>query len=136
MPGAVNGAGGSGSYFPSTPGVSGGPQSNGMSANALPAQTPGFPGYSLRTGLDAGYTTTPYASGAATPVAEVAPGGDVSGAKSAVSKLTKRIGAELHRMTIDAPDWTTWHATKMARELIWWKPGMIPMEQFVPISNA
>lgn len=63
------------------------------------------------------------------------------GAKSAVQKLTDRIGRELNEQTVNAPDWRTWHAMKMARELLWQgdikkgRPGF-DMKEFVPISNA
>lgn len=59
-----------------------------------------------------------------------------SGARSAVKKLTDRIGAEIYKLTIDAPDWATWHGIKMARELIWTRGGTLPLRDIVPISNA
>jgi hypothetical protein len=57
-------------------------------------------------------------------------------AKRAVARLTDRIGQELYKLTIDAPTWKHWHATKMARELIWWRQNTIPLEDFVTISNS
>lgn len=57
-------------------------------------------------------------------------------ARAAVAKLTDRIGAEIYKMTIDAPDWTTWHSIKMARELLWKRGGDLPLANLVPISNA
>lgn len=59
-----------------------------------------------------------------------------SGARAAVKKLTDRIGAEIYKLTIDAPDWATWHGIKMARELIWSRGGSLPLRDLVPISNA
>ncbi|PWN32572.1 acyltransferase, partial [Meira miltonrushii] len=61
---------------------------------------------------------------------------NTTSARNAVSKLTDRIGTEIYKMTIDAPDWTTWHSVKMARELIWKKNGQLPLRDLVPISNA
>ncbi|CAO1628945.1 unnamed protein product [Parajaminaea phylloscopi] len=62
------------------------------------------------------------------------------GAKGAVQKLTDRIGSELNAITINAPDWKTWHAMKVARELLWSgksKGGQeMDIRQIVPISNA
>lgn len=57
-------------------------------------------------------------------------------ARMAVAKLTDRIGAEIYKMTIDAPDWRTWHSIKMTRELIWKRSGELPLQNLVSISNA
>ncbi|PWN40212.1 hypothetical protein IE81DRAFT_349442 [Ceraceosorus guamensis] len=111
------------------------PRSSGDTASG--AATPAFPGHSLKLGLD-----TATASG---PSAPPTPGlgGPTTGeqdaaaaAKRAVAKLTDKIGEEIHKMTIDAPDWKTWHAAKMARELVWWRPAMVPLKDFVEITNA
>lgn len=66
------------------------------------------------------------------------------GAKGAVQKLTDRIRAELAAITINAPDWKTWHAMKVARELFWARQGRgreggesgLDIKQIVPVSNA
>ncbi|UZJ54094.1 hypothetical protein CBS101457_003414 [Exobasidium rhododendri] len=60
----------------------------------------------------------------------------LSSARTAVARLTDRIGAEIYKMTIDAPDWKTWHSIKMAREIIWSRGGDLPLENLVSISNA
>lgn len=61
-------------------------------------------------------------------------------AKGAVQKLTDRIGTELNAITINAPDWKTWHAMKVARELFWAgkrKGGSdLDVKLLVPLSNA
>lgn len=64
-----------------------------------------------------------------------------SGAKAAVQKLTDRIGRELNEITFNAPDWKTWHAMKVARELFWQgeskKGGTeLDVRLLVPLSNA
>ncbi|PWN17985.1 hypothetical protein BCV69DRAFT_90359 [Microstroma glucosiphilum] len=62
-------------------------------------------------------------------------------AKDAVQKLTDRISREMNQITINAPDWKTWHAMKVARELLWQgdakKGGTeLDLTHIVPISNA
>jgi hypothetical protein len=62
-------------------------------------------------------------------------------AKDAVQKLTDRISREMNQITINAPDWKTWHAMKVARELLWQgdakKGGTeLDLANIVPISNA
>lgn len=65
-----------------------------------------------------------------------------TGAKAAVQKLTDRIGRELNEITFNAPDWKTWHAMKVSRELFWQgqssKKGAtdLDMRVLVPLSNA
>ncbi len=56
-------------------------------------------------------------------------------AKRAVAKLTERIGEELRKLSINAPDWITWHAMKIARELIWQSEDDLPIRFLRPISN-
>lgn len=56
-------------------------------------------------------------------------------ARSAVTKLTKDIGAAISNMTVNAPDWTTWHAAKAAREMLWPKAGAVPLQHLVRIST-
>lgn len=64
-----------------------------------------------------------------------------NGAKQAVQKLTDRIGRELNEITFNAPDWKTWHAMKVSRELFWQgsskKGGTdLDVKLLVPLSNA
>ncbi|MCO5588168.1 hypothetical protein L7F22_042123 [Adiantum nelumboides] len=89
----------------------------------------------MRLGLDVGTATSADEQAAIKAKASKAPSNTTS-ARTAVSKLTDRIGTEIYKMTIDAPDWTTWHSVKMARELIWKKNGQLPLRNLVPISNA
>jgi 1-acyl-sn-glycerol-3-phosphate acyltransferase len=89
----------------------------------------------MRLGLDVGTATSADEQTAIKAKASKAPSNTTS-ARTAVSKLTDRIGTEIYKMTIDAPDWTTWHSVKMARELIWKKNGQLPLRDLVPISNA
>ncbi|CAO1625905.1 unnamed protein product [Sympodiomycopsis kandeliae] len=63
-------------------------------------------------------------------------------AKAAVQKLTNRISKELNEITFNAPDWRTWHAMKVSRELFWQgsnnKKGAsdLDIRLLVPLSNA
>ena len=56
-------------------------------------------------------------------------------AKNAVRKLTARIGDELRKLSINAPDWITWHAMKVGRDLIWQEDGELPVPRLRMISN-
>lgn len=56
-------------------------------------------------------------------------------AREAVAKLTDRIGEELKKLSINAPDWITWHAMKIGRELIWQTEEDFPVRFLRPISN-
>ncbi|KAK0546485.1 hypothetical protein OC845_004563 [Tilletia horrida] len=57
-------------------------------------------------------------------------------AREAVQALTSRIENELKSITINAPDWPTWHAMRMARELLWPTKRGLAMENFLATSNA
>ncbi|KAG8872500.1 hypothetical protein FRB97_007569 [Tulasnella sp. 331] len=59
---------------------------------------------------------------------------DTNSKKSAVKKLTKAIERDLFRMTINAEDWETLYASRMARELLWeGKP--VNLDEFVSVSQ-
>ncbi|CAD6890653.1 unnamed protein product [Tilletia controversa] len=57
-------------------------------------------------------------------------------ARETVKALTDRIENDLRSLTINAPDWETFHAARMARELLWPKKKSLPLEQFLNASNA
>lgn len=117
--------------LPSTPGPS----------TIVSSETEGpHPESRMRIGLDLGTPADPNGpvskvNGLTSATLSRAPATKNS-ARAAVTKLTDRIGAEIYKMTIDAPDWTTWHSIKMARELIWQKAKNLPLTELVPISNA
>ena len=53
----------------------------------------------------------------------------------AVKRLTHQIEEELLRFTINAPDWDTLFAAKMARDLLW-ENKTISLDDFVPVSQT
>ncbi|KAH9485367.1 Glycerol-3-phosphate O-acyltransferase 2 [Psilocybe cubensis] len=62
---------------------------------------------------------------------------DVDGEpRAAVKRLTRSIERELVSTSINAPDWDTLYAARMARELLWEKDRSINLEDFVPISQT
>lgn len=58
-----------------------------------------------------------------------------NGAKPAVKKLTKAIEQSLFRMTINAEDWETLYASRMARELLWEGVKPLNLDAFVSVSQ-
>lgn len=140
---AVEGADGNlqvaGNAFASALSDTGMPPTPGPSVIVNGADGP-HPPSRMRLGLDVGLATSADEQAKASTKeilqkASKAPSNTTS-ARTAVSKLTDRIGTEIYKMTIDAPDWTTWHSVKMARELIWKKNGQLPLRNIVSISNA
>ncbi|PPQ68204.1 hypothetical protein CVT25_015036 [Psilocybe cyanescens] len=62
---------------------------------------------------------------------------DVEGEpRAAVKRLTRSMERELVSTSINAPDWDTLYAARMARELLWEKDRSINLEDFVPISQT
>ncbi|KAE8223523.1 hypothetical protein CF319_g3457 [Tilletia indica] len=57
-------------------------------------------------------------------------------ARETVKALTDRIENDLRSLTINAPDWETWHAMRMAREMLWPKKRSLPLEHLLGASNA
>ncbi|KIY68481.1 glycerol-3-phosphate-acyltransferase [Cylindrobasidium torrendii FP15055 ss-10] len=59
------------------------------------------------------------------------------GATRATAKVvTGVIKTQLEEMTVNAPDWDTLYAARMARDLLWEQDGSIPLEEFVHISQT
>ncbi|KAH8116623.1 hypothetical protein DFH11DRAFT_1829583 [Phellopilus nigrolimitatus] len=56
--------------------------------------------------------------------------------RAAVKHLTQRIESDLTRLTINAPDWDTLYAARMARSLLWEKSKSINLDEFVNISQT
>ncbi|EGO00424.1 hypothetical protein SERLA73DRAFT_181008 [Serpula lacrymans var. lacrymans S7.3] len=62
---------------------------------------------------------------------------DIEGApRAAVKRLTSAIESELVEATINAPDWDTLYAARMARDLLWQDDRSINLDDFVPISQT
>ncbi|KAF9241788.1 hypothetical protein BU15DRAFT_73132 [Melanogaster broomeanus] len=62
---------------------------------------------------------------------------DVEGAaRSAVKRLTRTIERQLVETTINAPDWETLYAARMARDLLWEDERSISLNEFVTISQT
>ncbi|KZT03700.1 acyltransferase [Laetiporus sulphureus 93-53] len=55
--------------------------------------------------------------------------------REAVRKLTKEIARRMVALTINAPDWDTVHAARMARDILWKDERNIPMANFAQISQ-
>ncbi|WVN90869.1 uncharacterized protein L203_106112 [Cryptococcus depauperatus CBS 7841] len=56
--------------------------------------------------------------------------------KLAVKELTKTISMEFRKMTVNAPDWDTVFAAKMARELLWPIEDDLSLANFVQVSQT
>ncbi|KAF5381135.1 hypothetical protein D9757_009414 [Collybiopsis confluens] len=56
--------------------------------------------------------------------------------RAAVKKLSRTIEGELVEHTINAKDWDTLYAARMAREILWPKEGSINLDEFVEISQT
>ncbi|KAL0956984.1 hypothetical protein HGRIS_003085 [Hohenbuehelia grisea] len=62
---------------------------------------------------------------------------EVEGAsRAAVKRLTRAIETELIQTTINAPDWDTLYAARMARDLLWEGDNTINLDDFVIISQT
>ncbi|KAF9531602.1 glycerol-3-phosphate-acyltransferase [Crepidotus variabilis] len=56
--------------------------------------------------------------------------------RAAVKRLTRRIEQELVENTVNAPDWDTLFAARMARDILWEKDGSIRLDDFVVVSQT
>ncbi|KAI0644683.1 glycerol-3-phosphate-acyltransferase [Trametes meyenii] len=56
--------------------------------------------------------------------------------RAAVKRLTAAIERELTEATINAPDWDTLYAARMARDLLWQEERSINLDDFVTISQT
>ncbi|KAJ7049910.1 hypothetical protein C8F01DRAFT_1180895 [Mycena amicta] len=62
---------------------------------------------------------------------------DAEGApRAAVKRLTRAIEAQLLESTINAPDWNTLYAARMARDLMWVDDKSINLNEYVAISQT
>ncbi|GLB37088.1 putative phosphate acyltransferases [Lyophyllum shimeji] len=62
---------------------------------------------------------------------------NVEGApRAAAKRLTRAIETELVEATINAPDWDTLYAARMARDILWEGRKSINLDEFVPISQT
>ncbi|PSR72629.1 hypothetical protein PHLCEN_2v11513 [Hermanssonia centrifuga] len=57
-------------------------------------------------------------------------------ARAAVKRLTANIEQELVQATINAPDWDTLYAARIARDLLWEDERSINLDDFVAISQT
>jgi 1-acyl-sn-glycerol-3-phosphate acyltransferase len=62
--------------------------------------------------------------------------GEEGAAKSAVKKLTRDIGNQMVELTVNAPDWDTLYAAKMARDLLWNDPRRINLSDFTEVYQT
>ncbi|KAI0769443.1 glycerol-3-phosphate-acyltransferase [Trametes elegans] len=56
--------------------------------------------------------------------------------RAAVKRLTAAIEQELTQATINAPDWDTLYAARMARDLLWPEERSINLDDFVTVSQT
>ncbi|KDR75944.1 hypothetical protein GALMADRAFT_68407 [Galerina marginata CBS 339.88] len=56
--------------------------------------------------------------------------------RAAVKRLTRSIERELVEASINAPDWDTLYAARMARDLLWEQDRSIKLDDFVTISQT
>lgn len=56
--------------------------------------------------------------------------------KMAVKRLTKRMELEMHKMTVNAPDWDVANAAKMAAELLWRKEDNLALADYVDVAQT
>ncbi|KAJ4490919.1 hypothetical protein J3R30DRAFT_155837 [Lentinula aciculospora] len=62
---------------------------------------------------------------------------DIEGAPRAAAKqLSRDIETELTKRTVNAPDWDTLYAARMARDILWQKENLINLDDFVAISQT
>ncbi|EIN11226.1 acyltransferase [Punctularia strigosozonata HHB-11173 SS5] len=62
--------------------------------------------------------------------------GGEGAARLAVKKLTSAIYTSLVQNTVNAPDWETLYAARMARDMLWPEERSIPLDDFVTISQT
>ncbi|KZT63684.1 hypothetical protein DAEQUDRAFT_815496 [Daedalea quercina L-15889] len=56
--------------------------------------------------------------------------------RTAVKRLTAALEQQLVETTINAPDWDTLYAARMARDLLWEDEKAISLDEFVPVSQT
>ncbi|KAJ9115588.1 hypothetical protein QFC20_000913 [Naganishia adeliensis] len=56
--------------------------------------------------------------------------------KLAVKRLTKTLELEMMKLTINAPDWESLIAAKMARELLWERDSKLAPEEYVKVQQT
>ncbi|TFY80114.1 hypothetical protein EWM64_g3898 [Hericium alpestre] len=62
--------------------------------------------------------------------------GEEGASRAAAKRLTCAIETQLVEMTINAPDWDTLYAARMARDLLWQDEKTINRDDFVHISQT
>ncbi|CAD6575431.1 MAG: hypothetical protein TREMPRED_001419 [Tremellales sp. Tagirdzhanova-0007] len=61
---------------------------------------------------------------------------DESRRRLAVKRLTRRIELDFRQMTVNAPDWDTAFAAKMARQLLWEREEDLLLKNYVEVSQT
>ncbi|EPS94226.1 acyltransferase [Fomitopsis schrenkii] len=61
---------------------------------------------------------------------------DEGAPRAAVKRLTAALEQQLIEATINAPDWDTLYAARMARDLLWDDEKSISLDEFVPVSQT
>jgi 1-acyl-sn-glycerol-3-phosphate acyltransferase len=61
---------------------------------------------------------------------------DEESRRAAVKLLTRAVQSQLVELTINAPDWDTLYAARMARDLLWEDPESLDRDEYVNISQT
>ncbi|KAJ3531626.1 hypothetical protein NM688_g7547 [Phlebia brevispora] len=56
--------------------------------------------------------------------------------RSVVRNLTAEIERRLRRLTINAPNWDTWFAARICRDIVWGGDSRIPIQAYTEISQS
>ncbi|KAI0267041.1 glycerol-3-phosphate-acyltransferase [Gloeopeniophorella convolvens] len=62
--------------------------------------------------------------------------GDEASRRAAVKRLTRTIESQLVGLTINAPDWDTLYAARMARDLLWEDQESLNRDEYVHVSQT
>ncbi|TFY76611.1 hypothetical protein EWM64_g7401 [Hericium alpestre] len=57
-------------------------------------------------------------------------------ARAFITHITSDIWKEMQRLTIDAPDWKTFHAAEIAREILWQTDDNVSLESWFDVTQT
>lgn len=56
--------------------------------------------------------------------------------KLAVKRLTRQIELEIRKASVNAPDWDTAYAAKMAREILWEEESDLELSNYIDVTQT
>ncbi|KAL1743401.1 hypothetical protein HDZ31DRAFT_83442 [Schizophyllum fasciatum] len=56
--------------------------------------------------------------------------------RAAVKRVTHQLATQLFEMTVNAPDWDTLYAARMARDIMWERERALDLDHFVAVSQT